>query len=110
VERELKGKWLHLLHEYAFACGNNRRLMNLLRQSFKAFMPVFRALQYLKGTGIPAVKADLLREVETTYSLKAHPLQDIADAVSGKQTSGLEARFLAYADAVKKIIDEIDKI
>jgi predicted nucleotidyltransferase len=109
VERELKGKWLHLLHDYASACGNNRRLTNLVRQSFKAFLPVFRALQYLKGANIPAVKTDLLREIEATYSLQSHSLLDIADTVSGKQVAGLEQRCIAYAGAVKKIIDEIDK-
>ena len=109
VERELRGKWLHLLHEYASSCGDNRRLQNLIRQSFKAFLPVFRALLHLKGAAVPLQKTDLSREVETAYSLPAHPLQDIAGVCSGKQVSGLDQRFLAYAGAVKKIIDEIDK-
>ena len=107
VERELKGKWLHLLREYTFARKNYKRLLQLTRLSLKAFSPVFRALLKLKDAPVPSSRKELFAAVESAYSLTDSPFQTIAASYAAER-SGLEPRFIAYADAVKSIIDAIE--
>jgi predicted nucleotidyltransferase len=108
VERELRGKWLHLLHEYGAVCSRERELLTLIRQSFKSFLPVFRALVHLKGKAAAGTILDLVGEIETVFALTGQPLRNIADACTIGRVPDVRKRFNAYATAIKKIIDDID--
>ena len=108
VERELKGKWLHLLQEFAFVRKDKKQFLRLIDLSLKAFLPVFRALLKLKGATIPSNRKDVFKDIESAYAVTGRPFQNIAEACSSYKGSDLEPRFIAYANAIKKIIGTIE--
>jgi len=110
VERELKGKWLHLIDEYTFACKNQKNLAQLIDISLKAFMPLFRALLKLKNVPIPVAKKELFPAVESAYSIYESPFQAIEKLRKGGNLAELKAKFIDYSRAIKKIIDTIEDI
>jgi len=108
VERELKGKWLHLVQEYTAAQKNAKQLAHLTGISLKSFMPVFRALLILKGTEIPVNRAVVLAGVESAYTLAGTPLQQAASFAFEHRSIAPENVFLTYLTAIKSLIDIID--
>jgi predicted nucleotidyltransferase len=108
VERELKGKWLHLLDEYTFACKNRKQLVQLTQLSLRAFAPVFRALLKLKDTPVPVAKKELLFAVESVYSIDNRPFQNMEEICKTGNFAELKTKFTDYSRAVKKLIDAIE--
>lgn len=63
IEREIKGKLLHL-RESLLAEGFSRdRLLALLRQTLPAFNPLFEALLYLRDEPIPSQRREVFARV-----------------------------------------------
>ena len=108
IERELKGKWLHLLQEYSSARVNRKRMQQLIGISLKAFSPVFRGLLTLKEKPVPHRRDDLFDAVEMAYGLEGQPLQQVAAAAGSSTGADLEEKYIAYAEAIKKLIDAIE--
>jgi hypothetical protein len=108
VERELKGKWLHLVHEFTFARKNRKNLSRLVQLSLKAYTPVFRALLVIKDMTVPRNRNDLFKDIEAAYSLTDRPFQNVAASLNTGSLAELEHAFVGYAMAIKKIIDFID--
>ena len=60
IEREVKGKLLHLRENF-LDLGNDRNgLWRLLQQSLPAFTALFEALLYLRGQAIPAARREVI--------------------------------------------------
>lgn len=110
VERELKGKWLHLIDEYTYACKSQKSLVQLTEVSLKAFVPVFRALLKLKGVLIPTARKELLPALESAYSIDGTPLQAIDNLRKSGNFTELKAKFTDYSRAIKRLIDSIENI
>jgi predicted nucleotidyltransferase len=108
VERELKGKWLHLLQEFGLARKSKSRLLRLADLSLKSFLPIFRALLTLKGKSVPSNRSDVIDDTETLFSMADNPFRHIADAGSAGSLSELDTRFVAYSKAIKALIDRIE--
>lgn len=108
VEHELKGKWLHLLDEYTFACKNNKQLAQLTEISLRAFTPVFRALLKLKSMEIPVNRKDLFSAVESAYSIIGRPFQAMEEICKSGNFSEVKTKFTEYSKAVKILIDAIE--
>ncbi len=107
IERELKGKWLYLIHEYAVAKKNKKLLMQLTRRSLKALIPVLRALLKLKGASIPYNRKELFLSVESVYSIAGRPFQAVAESSISKSPR-LEQYFIDYMNAVKSLTIAIE--
>jgi predicted nucleotidyltransferase len=58
LEREVKGKLLHLRENFLAEAGDRDGLLKLLRQTLPAFNSMFEALLYLKGIQIPEHRRD----------------------------------------------------
>jgi len=110
VERELKGKWLHLIDEYTFACKDRKRLIQLTELSLKAFAPIFRALLKLKNASIPSGRKNLLSTVESVYSIEGMPFQNMEKVFNTGNLSEIKKLFTDYSQGIKKLIDKIDNI
>jgi hypothetical protein len=108
VERELKGKWLHLLQEFSSARASRKRMQQLIGISLKAFSPVFRGLLTLKEKPVPHKRDDLLDAVEMAYGLEGQPLQQVAAAAGSSAGGDLEQKYIVYSEAIKKLIDAIE--
>jgi hypothetical protein len=69
LERELKGKLLHL-REGLLGMGENRRaLRDLLERSIPAFAALFEAFLFLKGETIPSTRKEVFKEVVRVANL-----------------------------------------
>jgi len=108
VERELKGKWLHLLQEYPALRDQKKRLSDLMAISLKTFLPVFRALLMLKNVPVPKERSGIFSSIETTFSLDAMALQNVFKTKNASLVHDAHAVYLSYIKAVKKIIDTIE--
>lgn len=110
IERELKGKWLHLMQGFILAHKNSAMIRNLAQLSLRDFTPIFRALCTLRGEKPPTDRKSLSDKIETLCSLEGKPLQGMRDGcVKGRLLNGdLVQRFIDYARAIKKIIDSIE--
>jgi len=62
LEREIKGKLLHLRQGYLDSEGQAKKLRNLIKISFVAFLSLFAAILYLKGKSIPSARHALIRD------------------------------------------------
>lgn len=62
VEREIKGKLVHLRQGYLESEGQAKHLRNLIKISLVAFLSLFTAILYLKGKPVPSERHQLIRE------------------------------------------------
>lgn len=108
VERELKGKWLHLLEEYTLMSNSSKQLLKLADLSLRAFAPVFRALLTIKNSSVPIGRKELFSTVESIFSIEDTPFQKMDEICKTGKYNDLGQSFTDYARAVKKIIDKIE--
>ncbi|MCU0581966.1 MAG: hypothetical protein MUF26_05885 [Syntrophales bacterium] len=62
LEREIKGKLLHLRQGYLDSEGQAKKLRDLIRISLVAFLSLFAAILYLKEKPIPSARHALIRD------------------------------------------------
>ena len=108
-ERELKGKWLHLMHEWLHVNNNPARQLSLAQISLKDFAAIFRALLFLKGSPVPSNIIELLGAIEQAYSLVGKPLTQVQKTCLTNDKKQISAQFIQYTSAIKTIIDTIDQ-
>jgi len=110
VERELKGKWLHLLHEWPKAKKHPKLLSRLLQVSMGDFSAVFHALLYLKGVDVPKERKALFAAVTGAFGLDDNALEHALEALRNKDKNAMVAVFPAYSQAIKKLITTVDEL
>lgn len=109
VERELKGKWLHLLREWPGVKPNPRLLQRLLHGSMRDFSAVFQALLHLKNQPVLPERKSLFAEVTKIYGLEEHALLRTMEAVRSGNKKEMVAVFPAYLRAIKTLITKVDQ-
>lgn len=62
VEREIKGKLIHLRQGYLESEGQAKKLRDLIKVSLVAFLSLFTAILYLKGKPIPSERHQLIHD------------------------------------------------
>lgn len=62
LEREIKGKLLHLRQGYLDSEGQAKKLQDLIKVSLVAILSLFTAILYLKGKPIPSARHPLIRD------------------------------------------------
>ena len=60
LEREIKGKLIHLKQGYLESQGQAKNLRDLIRVSLVAFLSLFAAVLYLKGVDIPSERRQVI--------------------------------------------------
>jgi hypothetical protein len=106
LEREVRGKLLHLRTEYASVAGDAKALGRLLENSLSTFLVLFRATLRLKGSKPPADAASVVGETAKAAGFAPVPFEWALAARSGKAPSALKAFDpLAgqYLDAVEQL-------
>lgn len=61
VEREIKGKLLHLRQGYLESEGQTKKLRDLIKISLVAFLSLFTAILYLKGEPVPSERHQVIK-------------------------------------------------
>jgi hypothetical protein len=112
-EREIKGKLLILRQAFLETAGEARLLKNVAVQSLGAFLAIFEALLYLKGTPVPENRRDVFRAVAESFDLDASlfdALQDIKEE-SRKVSDGEMLRlFRDYLKAARNLAMMVDQM
>lgn len=112
VERELKGKLLHLRRGYLETEGKPKRINQLMAASVTAFIAVFHAVLHLRGKPVPEDKRALVREAAAVLACDPQPFLaclDVRDG-TGPPTARTHEVFFAYLAEVQKLADGIDTL
>lgn len=110
AERELKGKWLHLLRDWPAVRSRRRRLQHLLALSLGDFTAVFRALLHLRGVSVPAERRALWQAVVEQYELPDNPFERAQEAVAKGDATRMVGVFPAYVSAIETLIAKVDQL
>lgn len=109
VERELKGKWLHLMQEWLDVNKNPKLFSELLRVSMKDFLAAFRGLLYMKLQPIPKDRISLLNAVIATYGLRENYFERVIAACRSRDLREMNKVFSDYSNAIKSLTFLIDQ-
>jgi hypothetical protein len=113
LERELRGKLLHLRNGYLATEGNTRKIRALITLSLTAFISLFSALLYLKNIEIPHGKRDIITAagkafgIDDAIFLKCEEIRRKTDRFSHNE---MKAVFQAYMKEVSRLCDQIDQM
>lgn len=108
VERELRGKLLHLLSNSVVIGNKSRRLRELMEVSLKDFGAVFRALLFLKEEKVERDRKRLWGLVEKAYGLDTEPFTGALRIIEVGKKQEVAAVFPGYVKGVQSIIAKID--
>ncbi|OPY92186.1 MAG: hypothetical protein A4E73_01386 [Syntrophaceae bacterium PtaU1.Bin231] len=112
IERELKGKILHLRTGFLEAEGKAGKLRELIRVSLTAFLSLFTALLYLKGDEVPSDRREIVRALsrilplDETVFFRCLEIREGLDALS---SAGVKAAFLEYMKEIERLCVSIDR-
>ena len=112
-ERELRGKILHLRRGLLEAEGQAKKLRDLIKASFIAFISIFKALLYLKGFDIPQSRRDIIRTVGDAYSidpnifLKCADIKEDVDSIPAAEVKDLFMSYLKEIEKLSKLVDSM---
>lgn len=113
LERELRGKLLHLRSGYIATGGNARRIRELITVSLTAFVSLFSALLYLKNIEIPHGKREVITAagksfgIDTSIFLKCEEIRRKTDRLTPVE---VQAVFQDYMKEVSRLCDQIDRM
>jgi len=113
VERELKGKILHLRKRFLETEGKEKPVRELIRVSLTAFLSSFKALLYLLGLDIPRDRRDIITAAARAVGVEAAVFMKCMDIREGKDKFSKTELMDIYKDYVKEIdrlcrrVDEI---
>jgi len=71
LERELKGKLLHLRNGFLHSGYDRDELKSLMRRTLTAFLPLFEAFLFLKQEKIPVTRREIFQRVAQVASFPA---------------------------------------
>ena len=108
VERELKGKRLHLMQQWLAARKSAAHLQRLLGLSLADLAPIFRAFLTLRGQTVPADRLSVFSAVDNAAGLGDGVFKRTMEAFLSGNKERIAAVFSEYADAVKKVCGIVD--
>jgi hypothetical protein len=111
LERELKGRLLHLRECYSLAAGRRHRVIELLVESLSNFLVLFRAALRLYQHDVPAAKLDALLALSKHIEFAPEPFATIQQ-IKAKTRRGEDVvandLFASYLTAIERIISAVD--
>ncbi len=114
LEREARGKLIHLRAEYAATEADGWALGGLLLASAKAFFVLFRAVVRLKGHVPPKQPAELVRLTAQVAGLDTIAFDWVLGRMAGQKVPNLQPydpvgeRYLEAIEQVVRFVDEMD--
>jgi hypothetical protein len=113
LEREIRGKLLHLRSGYLATEGNARKIRALITLSLTAFISLFCALLYLKNIEIPRGKREIITEAGNAFGIDATiflKCEEIRRKTNRFSQNEVKAVFHAYMKEVSRLCDQIDQM
>jgi hypothetical protein len=103
VERELKGKILHLRKRFLETEGKEKPVRELIRVSLTAFLSSFKALLYLLGLDIPRERREIIKAIAKAVGVDAAVFMKCMDIREGVDKYSRTELMDIYKDYVKEI-------
>ncbi|MDQ7063195.1 MAG: nucleotidyltransferase domain-containing protein [candidate division KSB1 bacterium] len=113
LEREFKGKLLHLREGLLIHGDHRDNLLELLYRSMKAFLPLFEGFLYLHGETVPVERQELVKNVVARVQGNAAIFEDVFKAMEQKtrlHKEELLTLFEGYIDEIERIANYVDQI
>ncbi len=110
IEREIKGKWLHLMRGWLESQKNPVRLRRLLEISLKDFSHIFKSLLHLKELPVPGDRKSLFAAIATAYGIDGRAFEEAFAAAKSGDKNAVAAVFPAYSSAIESLSRVIDKL
>lgn len=111
LERELKGKFLHLQQGFLQCEGNDKGLRELIAISLDAYVHIFKGLLFLRGYEVPSGRRDVIKALSLAYSINPdvflHCL-DIRERRSKFSSREVKELFKSYWKEIEKLTISID--
>jgi len=114
LERELRGKLLHLRSGYLATEGRANKIRDLIGASLTAFVSLFSALLCLKKLEIPKGKRDIITAAGTAFRfdaavfLKCEEIRRKADHFSSAEVRAVFRDYLKEVGQLCELIDRMD--
>jgi len=113
IERELRGKLLHLRGGWLATEGKTRKIRELIGLSLTSFISLFSALLYLKGLEIPNNKRDVITAAGDAFGFNAHVFLNCEDVRRGADrfsAAEIKTLFQNYLLSVGRLCNQIDRL
>lgn len=114
LERELRGKLLHLRSGYLGTEGKTGKIRELIAASLTAFVSLFGAILYLKNLEIPKGKRDIITAgsaafgIDATVFLKCEEIRGGTDRFSSAEVQIVFREYLRGVGRLCELIDQLD--
>jgi hypothetical protein len=114
LERELRGKLLHLRSGYLATQGKANKIRDLIGASLTAFVSLFSALLCLKNLEIPKGRRDIITAAGTTFCfdaavfLKCEEIRRKADHFSSAEVRAVFRDYLREVGQLCELIERMD--
>jgi len=112
LERELKGKLLHLKLSFLEANCSLKMLARLIDASMHVLMPLFRGMLYLLDADYSVSKKEIIERVSDRYGLDKELLTQLFNVSQGEELpkKHIENVFDRYINNVHKMIELINNM
>jgi hypothetical protein len=113
LERELRGKLLHLRTGYLATEGSARKIRGLIALSLTAFVSLFSALLHLKNLDIPQGKRNVIATAGAAFGfdavifLKCEEIRRKTDRFTAAEVQGI---FRCYMQEIGRLCNQIDRM
>jgi hypothetical protein len=113
LERELKGKIYHLRHGFLECEGKEKGLRQLIKRSLGAFVPLSKALLFLRGYEIPHGRRDVIKSLSLAYPINPDVFLRCIDLREGRgrfSAGEVKQLFKSYQGEIAKVSALIDRM
>lgn len=115
TEYELRSKLIKLRRHYIPASVSAEKLEDLMRESLKSFVALFRAVLLLYGSQPPVKKQDIVRMTAEKLKIDGSPFEKIfalRENGASKTLDEISANnlFAAYLEQIERVIDAVDRV
>ncbi|MFA5183040.1 MAG: hypothetical protein WC405_17110 [Syntrophales bacterium] len=113
VERELRGKLLHLRTRFLETEGKEKPIRELIRVSLTAFLSSFKALLYLAGAAVPRERREIITAaaravgVDAAVFMKCMDIREGADKYSRTELVDIYKDYVKEIDQLCRRVDEM---
>ena len=111
VERELKGKKLHLRHGFLDRGGQEKGLRELIGLSLGAFIPLFKALLFLRSCEIPEGRREIVKALSLACPVNPDiffKCIDIKEGAGKYPAGAIKPLFKSYQEEIAKLSEFVD--
>ena len=109
-ERELRGKSVHLRREFLLNSGSAKLLQSSMKMTFRDFLPIFKALVFLKGESIPEDRGGMIKKLVAVYDIREDILEKIHRNAFGKSVSECIRMYYDYSSVIDSLIRRVDQL